>query len=768
MDGQIAIIRRNAIRFRDHQVEQALALSKVSRLVGMVEESRDVGTVSLTIRITPEKAVCYLRRETTIRSCDVQHIPSVRQICRQTGPSCKSARYDCIMGVHALAFRRKCFRTGSYANCKMPKDIETNDIADLEKSLNDSATRVSAVWISFLIFSLYLLISAVTITHRQLLLAEPVKLPVLNIDLPVYGFFITAPTLFLIFHSYVVLQVILLSRTAAAYNEALDAAFKSPRKNASARQRLANTLFAQIFAGSPREREGAIGAALKAISWITLAFAPIVVLLAFQIGFLPYHSLLVTWLHRALIAADIVMLLLFWPLTIDASKDVHFEGFLRRRLALGSIGAFILVSLLLVAGPQEPQAFSFNMLFGVDTCHRGFLQSIDRIRLSRVQFVDDERLKKIDKARKEKGLEYYEGERTVDLRGRHLECAEFDGTDLRDADFRTADLNGANFDGAYLTGVDLSDAKLWEAVLTRVKMDDAYLSNADLRRARLTGSSLRGARLFGAQMAGAYLDEANLQGADLGGADLTWASLESTDLQAANLITANLFRAILDEANLDGAALGRLTGASLAGAHLRGSWLPKVQLQGATFTGKRFGVGETLEQADFTNAWMDQPLLYHAGQAKCEQAFVNAPSFEADLELDEKMTWFGQAVIFVLRRVAGESKEVASERKEREQELTASRDRWLACAKGNNAEDYSKRLLPFLIGMACGKDTGSRYRLRGLSKVWLEFAGYRDSPETREVWLGLAKAFSDESKCPSSDVLSDEVRANLREAKPDN
>src|SRR5262245_21890984 len=61
--------------------------------------------------------------------------------------------------------------------------------------------------VSFLIFSLYLLIIATTIEHRQLFLADPVKLPVLNIDLPLWGFFFLAPILFVIFHAYVLLQV---------------------------------------------------------------------------------------------------------------------------------------------------------------------------------------------------------------------------------------------------------------------------------------------------------------------------------------------------------------------------------------------------------------------------------------------------------------------------------------------------------------------------------------------------------------------------------
>lgn len=63
------------------------------------------------------------------------------------------------------------------------------DVQALETAVNDSATRVSAIWISFLIFSLYLLVAATTVTQHQLLLAQPVQLPVLNIGLPLWGFF---------------------------------------------------------------------------------------------------------------------------------------------------------------------------------------------------------------------------------------------------------------------------------------------------------------------------------------------------------------------------------------------------------------------------------------------------------------------------------------------------------------------------------------------------------------------------------------------------
>jgi hypothetical protein len=204
--------------------------------------------------------------------------------------------------------------------------LDPFDVAALERSVNDSATRVSTIWVSFLIFSLYLLTATTTVTHRQLLLAEPVKLPVLNIDLPLWGFFFLAPILFVILHAYVLMQVLLLARTAVAYNVSVERAGLPPEENATLRQRLANTLFAQIFAGSPRERDGWFGWLLQAIAWITLALAPILILLMFQFKFLPFHSHFVTWSHRALIFTELAAVMVLWPLVLDAKRDWPAPG----------------------------------------------------------------------------------------------------------------------------------------------------------------------------------------------------------------------------------------------------------------------------------------------------------------------------------------------------------------------------------------------------------------------------------------------------------
>src|ERR1041385_4395903 len=215
------------------------------------------------------------------------------------------------------------------------KKIDPFDVEALEKSLNDSATRVSTIWVSYLIFGLYLIIAVANVTHRQLFLEDPIKLPVLNIDLPLVGFFFLAPILFAFLHTYVLIQVLLLARTAAIYNEAADKNFEDGADNSRVRHRLANTLFAQIFSGADRDRKGVLGAMLTAIAWVTLAIAPLLLLLTFEAKFLPFHSTLMTWSHRLGVLFDFVAVLGFWLKALAAKSPSKWQAALGKRLYLG-------------------------------------------------------------------------------------------------------------------------------------------------------------------------------------------------------------------------------------------------------------------------------------------------------------------------------------------------------------------------------------------------------------------------------------------------
>src|SRR4051812_18236196 len=146
--------------------------------------------------------------------------------------------------------------------------IDPFDVGALERAVNDSATRVSGLWLSFVAFSAYLAAAASMISHRQIFLEEPIKLPTINIDLPLLASAILLPLLFVVYHVFVLLQVVLLARTADAYNDAIAHNIADEADSIRVRQRLANTLFAQLFAGSRREREGFLGLLLRLMAWI--------------------------------------------------------------------------------------------------------------------------------------------------------------------------------------------------------------------------------------------------------------------------------------------------------------------------------------------------------------------------------------------------------------------------------------------------------------------------------------------------------------------
>ena len=562
------------------------------------------------------------------------------------------------------------------------KKIDPFDVEALEESLNDSATRVSTIWVSFLIFGLYLLTAAATVTHRQLFLAEPVKLPVLNIDLPLWGFFWLAPILFVVFHAYVLIQLILLARTAAAYDAAVTKLVEqdnlSPEANASLRQRLANTLFAQILAGSPREREGWFGSLLRAMAWITLVIAPILILLTFQLTFLPYHSHLATWTHRLLILLELIVAFQLWPLVLDPHRDFQWPSWRWgiRQLAVRAVAMFgsserrqrasrdlrplplpiltttlvLLLSLSLATFPGEPH---LNLSTGqsIDSVQcRRWIERFDRLALARVDVVDHEKLEKIQQSTAKAGERPYQGERTRILRNRDLNCGDFSdyadlrridlsGAHLRNADFRSSKLEGISFaesqlqdaslDSAQLQGASLYNAKLQGASLYNAQLQGADLSHAQLQGVSLDTAELQRADLFMSQLQGASLLLAKLQGASLYGTKLQGASLDSAQLQGASSYNAQLQGASFFEAQLQGAVLfkAQLQGASLDNAWLQGASLYDAQLQGASLFGTQLQ-GATLLGAGLDNVILSSGWIWRARGAKCDKARITDPRYD--------------------------------------------------------------------------------------------------------------------------------------------
>lgn len=306
-------------------------------------------------------------------------------------------------------------------------------------------------------------------------------------------------------------------------------------------------------------------AQLRWLEWIiavvTLVVLPLVLLSAFQIRFLAYHSETATWWHRIWVLADLCLLLLAMPRILGTTVgDVSGGSPVRRFLAqLGldrAVGRFavpiavhVLFTLFVVTVPDEriTQILPFPQFDGV--MPRNLVPTDP-------DFANDERLDKV--------------QWTQDLRGRDLRNAKLSGADLRKARLEGAQLQGAFLDKAQLQGASLDGALLVGAVLNEVQLNSAFLDGAQLQGALLDRARLQGASLVAAQLQGASLEWAELQGASLELAQLHGASLGGAQLQGASLVAAQL----------QGAALGltQLQGASLDGAQLQGAMLVEANL----------------------------------------------------------------------------------------------------------------------------------------------------------------------------------------------
>src|SRR5215470_8175461 len=100
---------------------------------------------------------------------------------------------------------------------------KAKDLAALRDSVVDSAAVAAGLWFSYLFVLLYLLVAVGSVTQRNLLFESPVRLPFLNVDLPLLGFFILGPLLFLVVHAYVLLHFVLLGRKIRAFHAQLRA-----------------------------------------------------------------------------------------------------------------------------------------------------------------------------------------------------------------------------------------------------------------------------------------------------------------------------------------------------------------------------------------------------------------------------------------------------------------------------------------------------------------------------------------------------------------
>jgi hypothetical protein len=407
---------------------------------------------------------------------------------------------------------------------------KAHDLEAVRKSVDDTASISGTLWFSYLFTLLYIAIATGAVTHRDLLLENPVKLPFLNVELPLVAFFALAPILFIIAHAYTLMHFVMLAAKVGTYDAELREKLSGKEANATRlglRRQLPSNIFVQFLAGPSDIREGGLGWLLKAVAWISLVIGPVLLLLFLQIQFLPYHLEWVTWVQRFALLADMALLWFLWPAILGSRSEIHWP-----RPQRSPVLAFGLLSLIPIGLAFTTATFPGERLdefvgkkqwiplnlaaMGLVATNSGnrpnwtsfhdILYIVTRRRRSWFSNTlvlpgfDSLEAKAIDDQNK---LDWVK--QTMILRGRNLGGAVLSGADLR-----KADLIGAHLQGASLEEADLSDARIAGADLQGVSLKSAYLQGA-----LLMGANLQAASLENAQLQAAALDGAQLQGASL-------------------------------------------------------------------------------------------------------------------------------------------------------------------------------------------------------------------------------------------------------------
>jgi uncharacterized protein YjbI with pentapeptide repeats len=502
----------------------------------------------------------------------------------------------------------------------------------LLEAVNASSDTAHTGWLIFIAIMSYLLVAVAGVTHKDLLLSSDIALPILQVRIDLTRFFLFAPILLVLFHLGVVAQLVMLARKTLEFDTAIRMLEVTDRRTHPLRLELHNFFFVQAIAGP--ERSPVMSVFLHAMSWLTLVFLPVVLLLYVQVAFLPYHDETITWAHRVALTADMAMLILIGIfLTRAETSFLTAVGQTTRRhpFSFGLTCAVLLLvaffSFLVATVPGEPldrvaqvltRSQNDRLGVGDERAAAGFAVPFLGARADGSLFGLFQRNLIVTDLDLVVDKDVTAEEPSLVLRGRDLRYARLDRTDLHQSDLTGADLNGASLVGADLRRVllqcsDVSRLILGEdrnaakcpsargANLTRAKLKDARMAGIDLTGARLEEADLEGAELAYATLAGASFYAAHLERADLtGGVWAQGANFATASLQGADLAGARLAGADFTSAGLQGASLihGRLIGATLRDADLEGADLSRARLQGSDLSGAK------IRAADLGNAWI--------------------------------------------------------------------------------------------------------------------------------------------------------------------
>ncbi|KJV06932.1 hypothetical protein VZ94_08120 [Methylocucumis oryzae] len=183
--------------------------------------------------------------------------------------------------------------------------------AEMMDNLRSEAAELRNFTITFLSLLLYVWLIVVATDHEQILRNTPVKLPLLDVDIPLLGFYGFMPPFLFFIHLYILIQHYLFSQYAFQFEKTLKRERISVQKDL--RHRLGDLPFLHWLLG---QHKGLMQLLMTLISIVSLIVITPLMFWLMQVRFLPYHDEGIVLCQEIFLTLDVMVLAYVWPKTL--------------------------------------------------------------------------------------------------------------------------------------------------------------------------------------------------------------------------------------------------------------------------------------------------------------------------------------------------------------------------------------------------------------------------------------------------------------------
>ena len=184
-------------------------------------------------------------------------------------------------------------------------EVNQKKYDDIKNALNESSSVNRRVLASFLLFGVYMLVIVGSTSDMQFLVDSKIRLPVANVDVPLFEFYLIAPIFMIAFHFNLLFNIL-------QHNQKLYY-WRKNVKSSVKKVLLQPFLFNFLVRFSPGQMNYYL---LRIILHVLIFLFPLLLVLT-QWKLSRYHSLLMTFWHFVLVLIDVLLLLIYWPRIIN-------------------------------------------------------------------------------------------------------------------------------------------------------------------------------------------------------------------------------------------------------------------------------------------------------------------------------------------------------------------------------------------------------------------------------------------------------------------